>query len=230
MDWAAAGSALGGLLGFFGQKSANKTNIRLAREQMAFQERMSNTAYQRAMQDMRLAGLNPILAARSPASTPGGASTKVDSALGAGVQAFNNTTSALAAKAQANANVQLTNAKTALDETKLGVLNNPDEPPAVRQAKQELFTIGVPATVAQSLIGMASDGKTQEQMSQYVKTALATIGVAAGAWLVKQAVSTATEAAKDAWSPNDVRSKPKTPDLEDSYDQYEREERKRKRR
>ena len=205
MSWLqAAGSALGGALGFFGQKSANKTNIKLAREQMAFQERMSNTAYQRAMQDMRLAGLNPILAAKSPASTPGGATTKVDSALGAGVQAFNNTTSALAAKAQANANVQLTNAKTALEETKIGVLNNPNDPAAVRQAKQELFTIGVPATVAQSLIGMASDGKTQEQMSQYVKTAMATIGVAAGAWLVKQAVNTAKEAVSNQYDPREV--------------------------
>jgi len=224
MDWAAAGSALGGILGFFGQKSANKTNIRLAREQMAFQERMSNSAYQRAVQDMRLAGLNPILAARSPASTPGGASTKVDSALGAGVQAFNNTTSALAAKAQANANVQLTNAKTAQEEIKNGVLNNPDDTPEERKAIQQMFTIGIPATVAKSLIGMAADGSTEEQLRQHAKTAMATLGVAAGAWLLKQAVNTATEAAKGAvsekYDPRDVTTGAK--DSEGAYKKRKR--------
>ena len=42
--------------------TANATNLQIARENTAFQERMSNTAYQRAMSDMEQAGLNPMLA------------------------------------------------------------------------------------------------------------------------------------------------------------------------
>jgi len=74
--WPLAIATLGAAaLGYHGAKKANKVSQQSAREQMDFQERMSSTAYQRAMQDMSSAGLNPILAGKlGGASTPSGAS------------------------------------------------------------------------------------------------------------------------------------------------------------
>ncbi len=74
---AAAGiPAIGSMIG---GARANRQRREMAREQMAFQERMSSTAYQRTVKDMRAAGINPMLAyMQGGASSPGGAMPSVE--------------------------------------------------------------------------------------------------------------------------------------------------------
>ncbi|AXH77599.1 MAG: DNA pilot protein [Microviridae sp.] len=95
------GSVIGGLIGHEGQKDTNETNVALGREQMAFQERMSSSAYQRAVADMQKAGLNPMLAySQGGASTPMGAMPQVQNAPAVGVASANQVASSIQAAQQ----------------------------------------------------------------------------------------------------------------------------------
>ena len=71
LEWALP--LIGDVLDFNAAEDANQSRESASAAQMAFQERMSNTAHRREVDDLRAAGLNPILSAGgSGASTPSG--------------------------------------------------------------------------------------------------------------------------------------------------------------
>lgn len=115
MSWLSA--AVGAVTGIWGAHSAaqsvaanNEFQAAEAQKQRDWQEKMSSTAHQREVADLRKAGLNPILSANSGASTPSGAmpvtsaytgqASDISSGLNAGTNWMNAKTSAKAQKAQ----------------------------------------------------------------------------------------------------------------------------------
>ncbi len=119
VPWGAIASIAGAGLSFLGGKKQNQANQQAAQAQMDFQERMSNSAYQRSMKDMRLAGLNPILAYKQGgATTPSGQSYQAQNVAGTAAKAGIDTYAATTTAQNTRANTALINAQTSLAAAK----------------------------------------------------------------------------------------------------------------
>lgn len=122
MSWQAGAGSMGGgiasgAFSYFGAREANRMGRDMSREQMQFQERMSNTAHQREVRDLKLAGLNPILSATGGgSSSPSGAMPNIRSAAEGASSSALAVPRMMADIRAVNAGADLSEAKTKTEE------------------------------------------------------------------------------------------------------------------
>ena len=86
----------------YGAYRQNRAAQEAANRQMEFQQQMSETSYQRQVEDLKAAGINPMLVSRlGGASTPAGAMPSFINVGGAGAAGFGQAAAGMSSAAQA---------------------------------------------------------------------------------------------------------------------------------
>lgn len=181
--WGAAIGAGAGLLGDFmsshGQQQTNAMNLQMQQQMEGWQEKMSNTAMQRRVADLKAAGLNPMLAVgQGGASTPGIAPVNIQNPEAAYGNLGGQTAQAIAA-GQAIAQTENTKADTALKQANLPpsflILKDDGTPDFIRSgggtlgaltAEKSYKDIQVADATVQNIKQATETGKTQQVINQ----------------------------------------------------------------
>lgn len=124
MPWAYIGAAaIGAASSYLGAQQQNTASAAESARNRAFQERMSSSAHQREVRDLRLAGLNPILSASRGASTPSGSMAQFENVGAAGVEGAGRAASAVASYRQNKVAQQLADQQKDKNDAEIGNLH-----------------------------------------------------------------------------------------------------------
>lgn len=186
MVWPVAAGIGGFLAGALGQHSANRTNWKIAKKQMDFQERMSNTAVQRRMADLAASGINPILAGRYDASSPAGAIATMGNVGGAAVDgAAGLANTAMSAKRLKQEIINMRNAAENLTadtfnkdhDTQLKMAQANREKALKKQVEEQtrLIRNQIPESEAAAKMWRSLDTSNMDSVQKYIMLLLQTV-------------------------------------------------------
>jgi len=149
---------------FIGNERTNSANAAQAEQNRSFQEDMSNTSYQRAVADLKSAGLNPMLAySKGGATTPSGAQATMTNSAGSAADSFSRGSLIAEQKSNLTAQTGATNADTALKQAQT---RNVDADTLIKGGVPELIAAQVVQAHSSASQSIAMASKLQAEIAK----------------------------------------------------------------